>query len=612
MANDMYHQLIKEGFKVFFSRITLEDKIGTAYEPYIFAALNSAKVMVVLGTKKEYFNAVWVRNEWSRYMALIRAGAEKTLVPAYRDMDPYDLPEEFAFFQARDMGELGFMQDLINEIRGTTGIDVPKTQIDVESAGTEGGRNIYNLTRRAQMFMEDGDFERAYEYLDRVLDINAEYAPAYVGKVQAAMRLHNEEDLRSCLTKYDNTPDWQKAIRFAEAEWKERYIGYALEAKEKREGTINELLKQTRLFLWNGGFDKALESIDKIINYDDECAIAYVLKTMAVMALRSEEELGTCLNIFEDTPDWKNAMRLANPEQKERFEKYVLNARKTRQDRRNEITHGRPTLVAGTFHTVGLKRDGTVLAVGENTDDQCDVKDWSNIIEIAAYGENTVGLKSNGTVVAKGLNDDNFDDWTDIVAVSSGAYHTIGLKSNGTVVAVGDNDEGQCNVDNWTDIVAIAGGEHHTLGVKSDGSVLAVGHNFFGECNVGDWEDMIAVQGGESFSIGLKSNGTVVTAGECFFDVDDWTDIIAIASDCDHLVGLKSDGTVVAVGANNEGQCDVDEWTDIVEIAAGCGFTVGLRLDGTVIAVGDNEEGQCNVQNWKNIKLPASTQQRRM
>ncbi|MBR6765105.1 MAG: TIR domain-containing protein [Clostridia bacterium] len=57
-ANDLYHELTKEGFKVFFARVTLEDKLGEAYEPYIFAALNSAKVMVVLGTKPEYFNAV--------------------------------------------------------------------------------------------------------------------------------------------------------------------------------------------------------------------------------------------------------------------------------------------------------------------------------------------------------------------------------------------------------------------------------------------------------------------------------------------------------------------------------------------------------------------------
>ena len=103
LATELYHQLTQEGFKAFFSRITLEDKLGIAYEPYIFAALNSAKVMVVLGTKPERFNAVWVKNEWSRYLALIRGGAKKVLIPAYRDMDPHDLPGEFSHLQAQDI-----------------------------------------------------------------------------------------------------------------------------------------------------------------------------------------------------------------------------------------------------------------------------------------------------------------------------------------------------------------------------------------------------------------------------------------------------------------------------------------------------------------------------
>ena len=77
MAQDLYYQLVQEGYKVFFSRITLEDKIGMAYEPYIFAALNSAKVMVVVGTKPEYFNAVWVKNEWSRFLKLIKSNKNK-------------------------------------------------------------------------------------------------------------------------------------------------------------------------------------------------------------------------------------------------------------------------------------------------------------------------------------------------------------------------------------------------------------------------------------------------------------------------------------------------------------------------------------------------------
>ena len=77
LATELYHELVRDGFKVFFARITLEDKLGSAYEPYIFAALNSARVMVVLGTMSEYFNAVWVKNEWSRYLSLIKKGERK-------------------------------------------------------------------------------------------------------------------------------------------------------------------------------------------------------------------------------------------------------------------------------------------------------------------------------------------------------------------------------------------------------------------------------------------------------------------------------------------------------------------------------------------------------
>lgn len=117
VATDLYHHLTKEGFKVFFSRITLEGKLGTAYEPYIFAALNSAKVMIVIGSKEEYFNATWVKNEWSRFLKLMKDDKSKHLIPAYKNINPYDLPKEFSYLQAQDMSKIGFLQDLIAGIK---------------------------------------------------------------------------------------------------------------------------------------------------------------------------------------------------------------------------------------------------------------------------------------------------------------------------------------------------------------------------------------------------------------------------------------------------------------------------------------------------------------
>ncbi len=226
LANDLYHQLTQEGFKVFFARITLEDKLGTAYEPYIFAALNSSKVMVVLGTKPEYFNAVWVKNEWSRYLALIKNGAKKMLIPAYRDMDPYDLPEEFSHLQAQDMSKLGFMQDLIRGIKKIAQADVPKTTVVKETVITGGNANTAPLLKRAFMFLEDGDWNSANEYCEKVLDIDPENASAYLGKLLSELRVRKQESLKDQAEPFDHNNNYQKAVRFADEKLKSALTGY--------------------------------------------------------------------------------------------------------------------------------------------------------------------------------------------------------------------------------------------------------------------------------------------------------------------------------------------------------------------------------------------------
>ena len=151
-----------------------------------------------------------------------------------------------------------------------------------------------------------------------------------------------------------------------------------------------------------------------------------------------------------------------------------------------------------------------------------------NAKTISTGSSHIVGLKSDGTVVAVGQNYEDISDWSDIVAISAGAGHTVGLKSDGTVVAVGGNFSGQCNVSDWTDIVAISAGSGYTVGLKSDGRVVAVGSNSYGRCDVEDWTDIVAISAGYYHTVGLKSDGTVVAvglndAGQC--DVDDWIDI---------------------------------------------------------------------------------------
>lgn len=235
LAGDLYRELTQEGFRVFFARVTLEDKLGTAYEPYIFSALQSARVMVVLGTRPDHFNAVWVKNEWSRYLALIRGGAKKTLIPAYRDMDPYDLPEEFSHLQALDMGRLGFMQDLVHGIRKLTGAPQPMAGSAPQPAAPQAAPvpAAAPLLRRAFLFLEDGDWASADEYCERVLDLEPENAEAYLGKLMAELRCSRREALRACQAPFDGSDNYQKALRFGGAALKEELSDAAKTVRER-------------------------------------------------------------------------------------------------------------------------------------------------------------------------------------------------------------------------------------------------------------------------------------------------------------------------------------------------------------------------------------------
>lgn len=271
LANDLYHQLTQEGFKVFFSRITLEDKLGSAYEPYIFAALNSSKVMVVLGTRPEYLNAIWVKNEWARYLALIKAGQNKTLIPAYKDMDPYDLPEEFSHLQAQDMSKLGFMQDLIRGVKRIVGANRADRLAEAPAAG---GASIGPLLTRAYMFLEDGDWASADEYCNKVLDLQPECAEAYIGLLMVETKTHREADLSRSPEPILGKSNFIKACRFGGPEVSERLDGYhraTLEYMEeqKAEKAYEAACRAMRAAKTEAEWKAAAVQFEKIPSYKD-------------------------------------------------------------------------------------------------------------------------------------------------------------------------------------------------------------------------------------------------------------------------------------------------------------------------------------------------------
>lgn len=326
LANDLYHQLTQEGFKVFFSRITLEDKLGSAYEPYIFAALNSAKVMVVLGTRPEYFNAVWVKNEWSRYLALIKNGAKKMLIPAYKDMDPYDLPEEFSHLQAQDMGKLGFMQDLIRGIRKIVSSDGQKTAAKPAATAAAGSTGAAPLLERAFLFLEDNKWADADAYCEKVLDIDPKNAQAYLGKLMAELQVQKRGQLSDCAQPFDKNENYLKILRFGDEALKTELRGYIDIINERNEthrksaiynnacgimksaAAQKAFLKGAELFKSISGFRDAdalaAQCLEKAENCRKDALYTTAISRRAVGNIASYEE---AIAIFKTIPGWRDA-----------------------------------------------------------------------------------------------------------------------------------------------------------------------------------------------------------------------------------------------------------------------------------------------------------------
>lgn len=270
-------------------------------------------------------------------------------------------------------------------------------------------------------------------------------------------------------------------------------------------------------------------------------------------------------------------------------------------------------IAAGNYHSVYLRPDGTVAAQGSNKESKyanrgyrCDVSGWTDIVQVSA-ASHTVGVKSNGTVIAVGVNrygQCDLNSWRDIVAVSAGDNSTLGLCSDGTVVAKGDNHLGQCDVSDWEDIVQVAAGAETSYGLQSNGTVRAAGGNRSGQREVYAWSDITAISAGIYHVAGLKKDGTVITAGiseEWADDYSTWTDIVAISASSTHLVGLRADGTVVSCGRNDYGELDTGGWSDIVAISAGMHFTLGMKSDGSLVAVGSNAFGQLDIAGYEII-----------
>lgn len=227
LAHNLYNELTGQGYRVFFA---LKSLVAGLYEPQIYSAIISSKVMIVLGTKPEYFNAVWVKNEWSRFAELIEKGEEKVIIPVYKYMEAYELPNKLAKYQAYNMDDISFLQSVLD----TTSKYISKSQsinFDIDSSAEKVS------LERGFIALEDKNFTQANTFFENVLNLNPHNPQAYFGKLMVELQASTQEQILSSTIPLNQYKNFQNAVKFSDSQLKSTLIRF----EQKVQTSINKI-----------------------------------------------------------------------------------------------------------------------------------------------------------------------------------------------------------------------------------------------------------------------------------------------------------------------------------------------------------------------------------
>ena len=168
-AYELYSKLKEKGYRVFYSRESLAGKEGEKFEPYIFNALNTAQVMIVYGTKPEYIESTWVKNEWMRYYKRIERGEKQknSLILAYKGLNPSKLPKPLCDIQGIDLGRItvgfGDLETRVANILSAARMSQKIARVSVKGRERRAAEHIrrLNTVKVGKVVSEEPKSERA-------------------------------------------------------------------------------------------------------------------------------------------------------------------------------------------------------------------------------------------------------------------------------------------------------------------------------------------------------------------------------------------------------------------------------------------------------------------
>ena len=281
LAHDLYNELTSKGYKVFFAPKSLG--VGL-FEPKIYSAIISSKVMLVLGTQPKYFDAIWVKNEWSRFAELIDNGEQKVLIPIFKNMEAGQLPNKLAKYQALDMANISFLQTLTDLISQSVN---HKSRVNFNKDSS--AEDAY--LERGFLALEDRNFQQANGFFESVLNLNPHNSQAYFGKLMVEMKISKQEQIVTSNKYLDEYSNFEKAVRFADQQLKTTLIQY-----EKK---VKEALDTQKFHLLSNELEEKSKSISSN-NSSDTSELASEIQVLNT----KKEEIESLINRFQEISDY--------------------------------------------------------------------------------------------------------------------------------------------------------------------------------------------------------------------------------------------------------------------------------------------------------------------
>lgn len=236
IAEHLYNKLTSAGYRVFLSEAALKGKKRSDCEPYIYSALNSANVMLALGTSYDDYNDVWVKNEWNRYLEIAVKNKNKCLIPCYKDVDEYDIPKEFAGLKVCQLGNDDTFNNIIAEIANVVkpeSVNQPESQtepaeeIELEEIEIIEPVDINKLLDEGFAAISDKNWKEANKLFFQVLDEEPDNSKAYWGQLLVQQECTNAREMADnlYLQVIGNTSDntYELEIRDRRQEIKDKY-----------------------------------------------------------------------------------------------------------------------------------------------------------------------------------------------------------------------------------------------------------------------------------------------------------------------------------------------------------------------------------------------------